>query len=150
MDAARTGRAGLLEKMVQLQGQAPGGPETPTGAALGYLTDFETHAMDDLNMPRCLADLWTLLRDTAVPPAQKLGAALRMDRILDIGLAQAKAQEIALDDETRRLVDERETARKGRDFKRADELRALLLARGVEVQDGPTGPKLRIAGGQKQ
>ena len=150
MDAARTGRTGLVEKIVQLQAQAPGGPESPTGKAQEYLSDFESHATDDLNMPRCLADLWTLMRDSSIPAGQKLGAALRMDTILDIGLGQAKEKEVSLDEEALVLVQERETARKNRDFKRADEIRGLLLTKGVEVQDSPTGPKIRFAGGQRR
>ena len=150
MDAARTGRAGLIGKMIQLSADCPSGPVDPTGAARASLTDFETHAADDLNMPRCLADLWTLMRDPTIPPGEKLGVALRMDSILDIGLGQAKQQEVTLDEETRQLVEERETARKNRDFKKADELRNRLLEKGVEVQDSPAGPKVRFAGSQKR
>ena len=101
LDAARAGRLGVVEKIQQLLAQAEGGPVEPTGKAAEYLADFETHAADDLNMPRCLADLWTLLRDSSVPAAEKLGAAFRMDRIFGLGLSETKEEEIALDDETR-------------------------------------------------
>ncbi|HEY9593691.1 MAG TPA: cysteine--tRNA ligase, partial [Spirochaetia bacterium] len=148
LSAARAGRLGLQEKIVQLRAQTPAGPEEPSGPAARYVEDFESHAMDDLNMPRCLADLWGLLRDTGVSPAQKLGGAFRMDRILDLGLSEAREQEVVLDEEAKKLVEERETARKSRDFKRADEIRALLLAKGIEVQDSPKGPKLRFAVGR--
>jgi cysteinyl-tRNA synthetase len=156
MDAARTGRLGVLERIRFLQGQAgagagpPAAGARPTGAAAGYLADFDTHAADDLNMPRCLADLWTLLRDSSVPPVEKLAAAYRMDGILGLGLAETKEEEISLDDETKALVERRETARRQRDFKTADEIRALLLAKGIEVQDGPKGPKVRFAAGQRR
>ena len=138
-----------MDKIVQLQAQAAGGAAQPTGKAAEYLADFETHAAEDLNMPRCLADAWTLLRDSSVPPAEKLGAIFRMDRVFGLGLSEAQEREVALDEETRRLVDQREAARKQRDFKKADEIRALLLAKGIEVQDGPTGPKVRFAAGQR-
>jgi cysteinyl-tRNA synthetase len=149
LDAARASRLGLVEKIVQVKAAAPGGAEEASGPALGYLNDFEAHAADDLNMPRCLADLWTLLRDSSVAPAQKLGAAFRMDRIMDLNLSEAREKEISLDEESRKLVEERERARKERNFKRADEIRALLLARGIEVQDGPSGPRVRFAAGQR-
>ena len=67
-----------------------------------------------------------------------------MDRILDLGLSEAREKEISLDEETRKLLEEREKARKERNFKRADEIRALLLAKGIEVQDSPTGPKCTV------
>ena len=104
---------------------------------------------DDLNMPRCLADLWTLLRDSSVTPGQKLGAALRMDRILDLDLASARETEVPLDAELKALLEERRLARLSRNFKRADEIRQLFAARGMEIQDSPKGPKVRFAAGQK-
>jgi cysteinyl-tRNA synthetase len=140
MDAARTGRLGLVDRIVQLKAEAQAAAE-PTGKAREYLADFEQHAADDLNMPRCLADMWTLLRDSSVPAAQKLAAAYRMDRILDLGLSDAQERSVEMDGETRALVEEREQARKARNFKRADEIRQLLLAKGIEVQDGPQGPR---------
>jgi len=73
-----------------------------------------------------------------------------MDRVLGLGLSEAKAEEITLDAETRSLVEQREAARKARDFKTADEIRALLMEKGIEVQDGPKGPRVRFAAGQRR
>jgi cysteinyl-tRNA synthetase len=157
--AARAGRQGVLEKIRQLKAQADGGPEQnppsamqnpPSGKAAEYVSEFEAHAANDLNMPRCLAVLWTLLRDSSVAAAEKLDAAYRMDRIFGLGLLEMMEPEIALDEETNALVEQRETARKNRDFRKADEIRALLRAKGIEVQDGPKGPKLRFAAGQRR
>lgn len=150
LDSARAGRQGLADRIAALKTDAPAGPEEPSGKARAYLDAFEGHAADDLNMPNCLADLWMLLRDSSLTPAQRLGAALRMDSILGLQLAAAKQTEVTLDEETSRLIAEREQARKGRDFKRADEIRAALLSRGIELQDGPQGPKVRFASGQKR
>ena len=41
------------------------------------------------------------------------------------------------------LVEAREQARRSRNWKQADELRAQLLERGVLVEDGAQGPRLR-------
>ena len=149
LDGARTSRRGLMERIAQLKAEAPQGPQEPSGKALDYLKDFETHLADDLNMPRCLADLWTLLRDAEVPAAQKLGLALRMDRIFDLDLASAKEEELHLDEEAKALLEERLLARKAGNYKRSDEIRALLRERGIEVQDGPQGQKVRFAAGQR-
>ena len=46
-------------------------------------------------------------------------------------------------------MEEREHARKSRDFNRADQIRVLLLAKGLEIQDGPKGPRVRFAAGQR-
>jgi cysteinyl-tRNA synthetase len=146
LDAARAGRSGIMERIVFLKSQSPEGSVEPTGKARGYLDAFEAHMADDLDMPKCLADLWTLLRDSTVKPAEKLGAALRMDRVLDLDLGSASA-DVELDDEARRLVEEREEARRKRDWKRADEIRAILKSRGIDLQDEGKGTKVRIAAG---
>jgi cysteinyl-tRNA synthetase len=146
LEAAQTGRRGLLDRILQARSESPGGPAEPAGAAAEHLAAFEAHAADDLNMPRCLAELWSLLRDTAIPAPQRLGAAFRMDGILGLGLAQARVEEVRLDEDTQRLLSEREEARRARNFKRADELRTLLKERGVEVQDGPEGTTVKVAG----
>jgi cysteinyl-tRNA synthetase len=150
MESSRAGRQGLQEKIIQLREQAGSAAAAAQGKAAEYLHDFDVHAADDLNMPRCLADLWTLLRDPSVAAADKLGGAFHMDKILGLGLEEARAQEIELDAEARALVEQREAARKARDYKKADEIRALLLEKGIEVQDGPKGPKVRFAAGQRQ
>ena len=150
LEAARTGRLGLVERIAQLKEDAASGSAGPgEGAGAGkYLEAFEGHAADDLNMPNCLADLWMLLRDASLPAAERLAAALRMDAILGLDLASAAKPEVQLDEESSRLLAQRELARKARDFGKADEIRAALLARGIEVQDGPKGPKLRFASGR--
>jgi len=149
LDAARTSRQGLMERMAQIRGESSQTDEQPAGKALEYLNDFETHLADDLNMPRCLADLWTLLRDTEVPAAQKLAVALRMDSVFDLGLGHAKEEQLTLDDEAKALLEERRMARRAGNFKRSDEIRNILRGRGIEVQDSPRGQKVRFAAGQR-
>jgi cysteinyl-tRNA synthetase len=149
LDAARTARLGLVERVLQLRKESGDSLPDPDGKAAEYLQAFGAHAAEDLNMPRCLADLWTLLRDQSVAPGGKLAAVLQMDRILGMGLAGAKAAEAAVDEEVRALVEEREKARGRRDWKRADEIRDLLAARGISLQDGAAGTAVRIAAGRR-
>lgn len=44
-------------------------------------------------------------------------------------------------EEIERLVEEREQARKAKNFKRSDEIREQLAAAGIEIKDTPTGPR---------
>ena len=73
LEAARTGRQGLVEQGRAAEGRCGDrvGASREQGAGK-YLEAFEAHAADDLNMPNCLADLWTLLRDASLPAAQRL------------------------------------------------------------------------------
>jgi cysteinyl-tRNA synthetase len=53
------------------------------------------------------------------------------------------ASDDSLSESELKLVQQREAARKSKDWKRSDELRARLLSFGVEVQDTPAGQKWR-------
>ncbi len=149
LDAARTARTGLVERIVQLKKEAGPGLPPPDGKAGQYLAAFREHAAEDLNMPKCLADLWTLMRDSSVDAGRKLSAALEMDRVLGLDIAGAEEREVSLDQETRRLIKERELARGRREWKKADEIRDLLAARGILLQDGAGGTTVRIAAGKR-
>jgi cysteinyl-tRNA synthetase len=61
------------------------------------------------------------------------------------GLAQAQLTPNAIE----QLIAERAAARKGRDFKRADAIRAQLAQQGVILQDGPTGTTWTIEAAKK-
>lgn len=51
----------------------------------------------------------------------------------------SQAEEVSLGVEISKLVEERESARKKKDFKRADEIRDLLKKKGIILQDTPNG-----------
>ena len=44
--------------------------------------------------------------------------------------------------EVKDLAEERQQARKSKDFKRADEIRDILKEKGFVVEDSPQGPKI--------
>jgi cysteinyl-tRNA synthetase len=50
------------------------------------------------------------------------------------------------EEEIERLLAERNAARKAKDFKRADALRAELLAKGIVLEDGPRGTTWKVTG----
>jgi cysteinyl-tRNA synthetase len=60
-----------------------------------------------------------------------------------LGVALGGHDSVELDDDTSRLVTERDAARASGDWSRADELRAELAERGFVVEDGPSGTTLR-------
>lgn len=85
----------------------------------------------------------TWLKDHPVLPVEFFDAAeaalRKIDSILGvIGIDGGKDAEA---DEIEGLITERNSARKNKDFKRSDEIRDSLLARGIVLEDTPTGTK---------
>jgi len=146
LDAARTAREGLLKKTAQLKAEGvPVDPRDFSEAAEKVLKDFQDHISQDLNTPRCLADIWSCLKSNDISSGEKLGLLLDMDRILGLNLAEAELKEDlsgeALDSEIEAMIQQRQEARKNKDFALSDRIRDDLLARGIQIVDSPEGPK---------
>ncbi len=104
---------------------------------------------DDLNTADALGAFFEALREVNTAFAaggSKAGAKAvlsRIDGMLDIlGLLPEKKEE-EVDAEVLKLVDERQAARKARDFKRADEIRAILKDKGIVLEDTAQGVKIK-------
>jgi cysteinyl-tRNA synthetase len=100
---------------------------------------------DDFNTPRALAQAEAALKlVNSTDDASRLrglGLLFDMDRVLGLGLEASAAaiDDLAADD--KRLFDERLAARKTGDYKRSDELRVALEARGIKVKDTKDGAR---------
>jgi len=115
-----------------------------------FETDFRAALDDDLNAPRACGALFQLVHDgNAALDAGGWGAAVALgvlDRamaVLDI-LPTAKTVDPALLRWVEERIAARDKARKGKDFKAADRIRAELAARGVEIEDSASGTKWRL------
>ena len=124
------------------------------GTAAGtekYREAFNKAIEDDLNTPRALAELWGLLQDVSLQPESALAAAFEMDEVLGLRLSDSlNAPEAANSAEDGRfvreieeIITERASAKKAKDFARADSLRQTLKEKGVILEDGPDGTTWR-------
>ena len=128
----------------------------PVGALKEAVAEAESQysaAMDDdFNSARAIGHLFDFSRQINRALDEGAGAEARSAArvLLDLGgvlgLFWKDPAGETWDSEVQELVDSREQARKARDWKSADDLRARLLERGVLVEDGPQGPKLRRKG----
>lgn len=117
--------------------------------ALELLDKIDAAISDDLATPQLLALLQEALRSPAVTDDGRRLLVAAIDVLLGVGLTRLlpedlKAARTELDDEqtsrVEALVAEREVARAGRDWARADQLRAELDKVGVAITDTPEGP----------
>ncbi|MBR5315284.1 MAG: cysteine--tRNA ligase [Firmicutes bacterium] len=113
-----------------------------------YRDAFITAMDDDLNTADAITAVFELV--TAINTAIKDGASkafakASMETLMEfanvLGLLQAE-MDIPVDPEIQALVDERQAARKAKDFARADEIRDILKEKGVTLKDTPQGVQI--------
>jgi cysteinyl-tRNA synthetase len=110
------------------------------------LREFEAGMDDDLNTSVALAVVHNLSREVNTALARKkvkadnqrelLEVIDRLDTVLNIF---GQSQREMLDSEVQALIDERQEARRRRDFHRADEIRVELADRGIILEDTKDG-----------
>ncbi len=114
-----------------------------------YRQKFIESMDDDLNTADAISAVFELV--TAINTAVKDGAskefaekslATLMELTTVLGLLQQEDGDDAIDEEVQALVDERQEARKNKDFARADEIRDLLKERGIILKDTPQGVQI--------
>lgn len=110
----------------------------------GFLDAFAEAVDEDLNMSKALGSVFDFMReinrrDVKGQDAVAAAAAIRRaDEILGILVPEEEAQEDT-DPRIDALVEERQAARKARDFARADEIRDQLMAEGIVIEDMKEG-----------
>ena len=104
---------------------------------------------DDFNTARAIGHLFDLSRQVNRALDEKLGPPARAAAraLLDLGAVlglfwKAPAAE-SWEPAVIQLVEARERARREKNWKDADRLRGELMEKGVLVEDGPQGPKLK-------
>ena len=112
-----------------------------------FVTKFEEAMEDDFNTADALAAIFDLVKFANIHvqednSAEFASATLElMEKLCGVlGLNLDKKEEI-LDEEIENLIAERQAARKNKDFARADEIRGLLLEKGIELKDTREGVK---------
>ena len=153
MTQAKAARRSLVEEVLRLK-DAAGTQALPSRAALApglqaRLDRFDEFLAEDLAVPRALAELWQVARDSAVPPAEALAAIFDMDSVLGVGLAEVRREEKRIEPELSARIDDlvrrRGEAKKAKDWATADTLRNELKAMGVILEDGPAGTTWKLA-----
>jgi len=130
-----------VSEAARVAGGAPGKPapddEIHTGFASAVADDFDT--------PRGLAlaeRAIDLLGGEVEDKRRGLALVYDMDRVLGLSLREAAAARDELGGDERRLIAEREAARRAGDYARSDTLRAQLRERyGIQVKDTKEGTR---------
>jgi cysteinyl-tRNA synthetase len=149
LGGARSALARIDELVAKLRELSAGAAAEPQAA----LVDGFTSALDDdLNVAAAWGQIFEWVRATnkaiadqrlsATDAAAALAAWEKIDRVLGVG---AKARGGDVPPELQSLLEERQAARKAKDFARSDAIRDELKAKGWVIEDTPKGPRLKRA-----
>lgn len=112
---------------------------------------FDEAMDDDFNTADAVAAIFELVKlSNTTANAENSKAYLqqlkeRITQLSDIlGLITEKAEEM-LDEDIEKMIEERQAARKAKDFKKADEIRNELLEKGIILEDTREGVKWKRA-----
>lgn len=119
--------------------------------AKGFAAKFDEAMDDDFNTADALAAIFELVKFVNTNVGEESSRAFLQElkdevvRLSDIcGLIVDKEEEI-LDSDIEQLIEERQAARKAKNFARADEIRDELLAKGIVLEDTREGVKWKRA-----
>lgn len=120
-----------------------------------YRERFLQAINDDLNTPVAIAIVWELIKDHAVSHADKRATIADFDRVLALGLGESPDSDVAqsarqlevtpIEDtppDVRKLIEERDVARKEKRWHDADILRQEINLKGYLLEDTPHGTKI--------
>ncbi len=139
----------LLEKA---QTQELGADEEKALAqAKEFVTKFDEAMDDDFNTADAISAIFELVKFANTSVGEGASAAFiralkdEIVELMDICGLTAERQQEMLDEEIESLIQERQDARKAKNFARADEIRDLLAGKGIVLEDTREGVKWKRA-----
>lgn len=159
MEAAKNGLERILtavEKLDELEKLAGEKPlseaeQQVLKEADEFVAKFESAMEDDFNTADAISAVFELVKFSNISATEQsskaLAAALKtkIRTLCDIlGIITEKKEEI-LDSDIETLIEERQAARKAKNFARADEIRNELLEKGIILEDTRQGVKWKRA-----
>ena len=138
-------------KEVAQERELTGEEKALEGQLAEYVTKFEQAMEDDLNTADAISTIFELVKFTNSNITAESAKSL-VEKALDtirqlcdvLGIITKVEKEI-LDSDIEALIEERQAARKAKNFARADEIRDTLAAQGIILEDTREGVKWKRA-----
>jgi len=126
--------------------------ETAELAAFDALREkFEAALDDDFNTADAISAVFEMVKRANITVTKESAAAYirrvkeLLEKLLEVLGIHAERKEESLDARVEALIEERQTARKEKNYARADEIRAELTAMGILLEDTKEGVKWKRA-----
>ncbi|MFF2533539.1 cysteine--tRNA ligase [Brevibacillus sp. NPDC058079] len=151
MERIKTAYTNLSHRLDTVRAEEPNDQAQEQARIIGELRErFVAEMDDDINTANAITVIFDVVKEANLYLRhQNVGETevrAYMDLLVELtevlGLEIAEEQEL-LDSEIDALIEERTEARKARDFARSDEIRDLLAAKGIVLEDTPQGVRWR-------
>ena len=105
--------------------------------------DFEKAMDNDFDTPKALAVIFNFIKEANKQGTGKnaYNLIIKFDKVLGLNLDKIKQEKVPT--EIVNLAQEREKARKDKDYKKADKIREKIELKGFLIEDTKEGPKLK-------
>jgi cysteinyl-tRNA synthetase len=107
-----------------------------------FAKQFDEAINNDLDTPQAIAIMWDLVKSEN-PSSDKLATLFKFDEVLGLKISEIWKAAKIIPDTVRKLIDDRELARKEKDFVRSDELRRAIESNGYIVEDTVDGFRVK-------
>ena len=118
-----------------------------------YKINFSTFVNDDLDTPKAIALMWSLLKDVEIENNEKIKLIEEYNKVLGLQIIEKAKEnkqmeediEENLPEEVRNLIEKREEARKNKDWGESDLLRMKINDLGYKIVDAGADSKPKIS-----
>lgn len=108
-----------------------------------FKEEFLDALNDDLNLPKALDVFWRVMEEANMESRTRLSTLEYFDDVLGLGIRNMKEKKIVIPKDVLDLLEERQRARKSKDFEEADKIRDKILKKGFVIEDlAKDGPSL--------
>ncbi|MGG1662250.1 cysteine--tRNA ligase [Brevibacillus sp. NRS-1366] len=151
LERIKTAYTNLSHRLETSRDEEPNGQEAQQAKIISELREqFIAEMDDDLNTANAITVFFDIVKEANLYMRnQNVGTKevrAYMDLLVELtgvlGLELEEEQEL-VDSEIDALIEERTAARKARNFARSDEIRDLLAAKGIVLEDTPQGVRWR-------
>lgn len=135
MDSAKTSLNRLREGYLK---HKEGTEEISKEEIEEYEKRFLEAINDDLNMPVAMSVIWDIIKNSKKSKTLA-NLILKFDEVLGLDLKNYQKPEDDIPEEVKKLVEERNEARKNKNWSESDRIRDILINKGYNVKDSKEG-----------
>lgn len=145
LDDARKGYRALKKKIATIISNVDNNLLIDNSKLEIYIEKFKDQISDDLNIANAFTVLNEVIKDANLNNNEKTSLIEEFDKVLSLDLMIIEKEPVNVDEELiNRLLEERNEARKSKNYGRADEIRNELLNMNIEILDTKEGTTWRL------